>query len=159
MPRCALVKYKAHEQPSPRVHVNQWIATEKGSHLRARKTRDTAPEIALRRAVHAMGLRFRLHVSVLPRCTPDFVLPRWRVAVFVDGCYWHGCSKHSPREFKGPNANRWKQKIDTNRARDRRHNAELAAAGWRVVRVWECEIKQNVDAAAGRIKSTTGSLG
>jgi DNA mismatch endonuclease (patch repair protein) len=141
-----------------RARVNQWIPTEKGSHLRARKTQDTAPEIALRRAVHAMGLRFRLHVSVLPRCTPDFVLPRWRVAVFVDGCYWHGCPEHSPREFKGPNAKRWKEKIDTNRARDRRNNAELAAAGWRIVRIWECEIKQNVDAAADRIKSTTGPL-
>ncbi|MFB4308400.1 very short patch repair endonuclease [Actinomadura sp. GTD37] len=137
--------------------MSQWISTQKGSHLRARRTRDTAPEIALRRAVHALGLRFRLHVSVLPRCTPDFVLPRWRVAVFVDGCYWHGCPMHSPREFKGPNADRWKQKIDTNRTRDRRHDAELAAAGWRVVRIWECEIKQNVGAAADRVKSTTES--
>src|SRR4051794_28871813 len=81
-----------------------WISTEKGSHLRARRTRDTAPEAALRKAVHAMGLRFRLHVSVLPRCTPDFVFPGPHVAVFVDGCYWHGCPRHSPREFKGVGA-------------------------------------------------------
>jgi DNA mismatch endonuclease (patch repair protein) len=135
------------------LRVSSWVSTEKGNHLRARRTRDTAPEVALRKAVHALGLRFRLHVPVLRGCTPDFVLPRSRVAVFVDGCYWHGCPQHSPREFKGPNAERWRQKIDANRARDRRHDEELAAAGWHVVRIWECEIKKDVRGAAGRVRS------
>ncbi|MEV5754946.1 very short patch repair endonuclease [Actinoallomurus sp. NPDC052308] len=133
--------------------MSSWIPTEKGSHLRARRVRDTAPEVALRKAVHALGLRFRLHVPVLRRCTPDFILPRWRVAVFVDGCYWHGCPQHSPSEFKGPNAERWRQKIQTNRARDRRQDEQLAAAGWQVIRVWECEIKKDVRSAADRVRS------
>ncbi|MEU9685382.1 hypothetical protein [Amycolatopsis japonica] len=53
--------------------------------------------------MHRLGLRFRLHRAVAPRCTPDFVLPRYRLAVFVDGCFWHGCPAHSPAQFRGPN--------------------------------------------------------
>jgi DNA mismatch endonuclease (patch repair protein) len=105
----------------------------------------------LRSAVHALGLRFRLHRRIVANCTPDFILPRWKLAVFVDGCFWHGCPNHSPAEFKGPNADRWRQKIDTNQARDRRNNGLLEEAGWRVLRIWECEIKRNVRLAAGRV--------
>ncbi|MGW0589048.1 very short patch repair endonuclease [Streptosporangium sp. NPDC002607] len=129
----------------------KWEATDKGVHLRGRRTRNTWPEIALRRAVHGLGLRFRLHPQVVPRCTPDFVLPRWRLAVFVDGCFWHGCPDHSPAEFRGPNAGRWRQKIETNQARDRRNDFLLEEAGWRVLRVWECEIKRDVQVAAERV--------
>ncbi|MET9336636.1 very short patch repair endonuclease [Nonomuraea sp. NPDC003804] len=129
----------------------RWEPTEKGVHLRGRRTRNTRPEVALRRAVHALGLRFRLHLRIVPRCTPDFVLPRWRLAVFVDGCYWHGCPDHSPAEFKGPNADRWRQKIETNRTRDRRNNLLLEEAGWRVIRIWECEIKRDVHLAAEHV--------
>jgi DNA mismatch endonuclease (patch repair protein) len=66
----------------------------------------------------------------------------------VDGCFWHGCRAHSPRQFHGPNATLWKEKIDTNRARDLRNNAAAESAGWSVVRVWECEIRRDVDSAA-----------
>ncbi|GHH83282.1 hypothetical protein GCM10018781_69970 [Kitasatospora indigofera] len=83
-----------------------WVRTEAGPHLRGRVTRNTRPEVVLRQRVHAFGLRFRLHVPLASRCTPDFVLPRHRVAVFVDGCFWHGCPEHGPREFRAPNADR-----------------------------------------------------
>jgi DNA mismatch endonuclease, patch repair protein len=126
----------------------KWIGTTEGAHLRGRRTKNTRPEIELRRAVHALGLRFRLHAPVVPKCTPDFILPRFKVAVFVDGCYWHGCPDHSPVVFKGPNAEKWRRKIDTNRDRDRRNNQLLAEAGWDVVRVWECEIRLNPQGAA-----------
>lgn len=129
-----------------------WEATEKGAHLRGRRTQNTRPEIELRRAVHALGLRFRLHRRLVPRCTPDFVLPRWKLAVFVDGCFWHGCPDHSPAQFRGPNAERWRLKIDTNRERDNRNNALLAEAGWRVLRIWECEIKRDLRLAAHRVE-------
>jgi DNA mismatch endonuclease, patch repair protein len=128
-----------------------WTATPEGEHLRGRRTRNTKPELALRRAVHAMGLRFRVHRTVAPRCTPDFVLPRYRLAVFVDGCFWHGCPAHSPAQFRGPNAARWEQKLSTNRERDRRNNQAAEEAGWHVVRVWECEIRRDVSVAAKRI--------
>ena len=113
--------------------------------------------MALRKAVHRLGLRFRLQQRVAPRGTADFVLPRHHVAVFVDGCFWHGCPDHSPAEFRGPNAALWEEKIETNRERDRRNTAQAAAAGWTVVRIWECEIRRNVDGAAQTVAETAAS--
>lgn len=134
----------------------KWASTEAGAHLRGRRTRDTAPELALRHAVHALGLRFRLHQSVAPRCTPDFVLPRWRLAVFVDGCFWHGCPDHSPATFHGPNADLWHAKMTANRERDERATAAARGAGWKVLRVWECEVRRDVNASALRVADATG---
>lgn len=137
---------------------DSWVPTTEGAHLRGRRTRNTAAEVALRRAVHRLGLRFRLHRTVAPRCTPDFVMPRWRVAVFVDGCFWHGCPDHSPTRFRGPNAERWEAKLATNRARDERNTTAVQEAGWRVLRVWECEVRRDVEATAARIaQAATGS--
>ncbi|MGP4113650.1 very short patch repair endonuclease [Streptomyces sp. 4N509B] len=126
----------------------RWISTDKGQHLRGRKVRDTKPEIALRQAVHRLGLRFRLHRRVTDRCTADLVFPRYGVAVFVDGCYWHGCPHHGPAVFRGPNAALWREKIETNRERDRRNTEAAQAAGWTVIRVWECEIRRDVEQSA-----------
>jgi DNA mismatch endonuclease (patch repair protein) len=137
----------------------QWVATAEGEHLRGRPVRDTKPEIALRKAVHRLGLRFRLQRRVAPRCRADFVLPRHHVAVFVDGCFWHGCPDHSPKEFRGPNAALWQEKLETNRERDRRNTAQATAAGWTVVRIWECEIRRDVERAAQRVAETTDSIG
>lgn len=128
-----------------------------GSHLRGRKIHNTKPEIALRRAVHATGLRFRLNRRVV-RYTPDFVLPRHHVAVFVDGCFWHGCPIHGPKVFRGPNAARWAAKIDANRARDRAADSAVTAAGWLVVRVWECETRADIKAAARRVEDAVQAV-
>ncbi|MFI1953181.1 very short patch repair endonuclease [Streptomyces xinghaiensis] len=128
-----------------------WVRTEKGGHLRGRRVRDTAPEVALRSALHRLGFRFRLQRRVAPRCTADFVLPKHHVAVFVDGCFWHGCPEHGAREFRGPNAPRWTEKIQRNQARDRRNNQAARGAGWKVVRIWECEIRKDSEAAAQRV--------
>ncbi|MGC5322417.1 very short patch repair endonuclease [Micromonospora arida] len=133
-----------------------WVSTTAGSHLRGRRTKDTGPEVALRRAVHALGLRFRLNRRVL-RCRPDFVLPASKVAVFVDGCYWHGCPTHGPVQFRGPNADRWRAKLRANADRDHANNAALREAGWRVVRVWECEVRQAVTEAALRVERVARS--
>lgn len=133
-----------------------WVPTDKGAHLRGRRTRDTKPELALRRAVHALGLRFRLGRR-LAGCTPDFVLPGRRLAVFVDGCFWHDCPAHGPRVFKGPNAARWRAKLDANVSRDRRNDASLASDGWTVVRAWECEVRQDVVAVAERVGAAGGT--
>ncbi|MFP8941731.1 very short patch repair endonuclease [Streptomyces fenghuangensis] len=140
-----------------RVSKRKWVSPTGGSHLRGRATRNTRPEVSLRRAVHALGLRFRLHRPVAPRCTPDFVLPRWRVAVFVDGCFWHDCPRHGPKNFKGPNADLWQEKIATNVERDRRNTQAAELAGWTVVRVWECEVRRNPEAAAERVRAATGA--
>lgn len=114
----------------------------------ANRRRDTAPEWRLRRAAHAIGLRYRVDSRPVPaiRRTADLVFAGARVAVFVDGCYWHGCSDH----FRLPLANReyWETKIRRNAARDRETDQLLAEAGWRVVRVWEHE---DVATALGKV--------
>jgi DNA mismatch endonuclease (patch repair protein) len=107
------------------------------------RSRDTAPEVALRRALHARGLRFRIHVPIAgTRRSIDIALPRHRVAVFVDGCFWHGCARHGTV----PRANNewWSDKLARNRARDRSTDLLLSEAGWRVIRVWEHEQPNDV---------------
>lgn len=113
--------------------------------MQAVKGKDTAPELAVRSLLHRLGYRFRLHRRDLPG-TPDIVLPGRRVAIFVHGCYWHG---HGCRIGRLPKSrlDYWGPKIDANRARDARKEAALAAAGWRVLVVWQCEIKDEENLA------------
>ncbi|MFJ2513878.1 hypothetical protein ACIPEL_32815 [Streptomyces griseoviridis] len=80
-------------------------------------------------------MRFRLHRKVAPRCTADSVLPRYSLAVFVDGCFWHGCPSHGTRHVRGPNASRWEAKITTNMERGARNTEAARDAGWTVVRI------------------------
>lgn len=132
----------------------RWASTEASSHLRGRRNRDTVPEVLLRRALHASGYRFRLQRRIAAGCTADLVLPRWRVAVFVDGDFWHGCPQHHPSDrFGGPNAKLWRTKIARNRARDHRATTLAEQAGWRVVRVWECAVRDDPAAAARLVVS------
>ena len=105
--------------------------------MQANKSRDTRPELALRSQLHRRGLRFyvaRRPISTLRR-TADILFPRQKVAVFVDGCFWHGCPEHHTQAKA--NAEYWADKVIRNRARDRETNALLEAQGWTVLRVWE----------------------
>jgi DNA mismatch endonuclease (patch repair protein) len=118
-----------------------WVSTPKGKHLAARKKKDTAPEITLRKALHAQGARFRLHRQLAKGCTPDIVMPSRRLAIFVDGCFWHGCPKHGRKTgFTGPNAALWEDKMERNAERDLRASAIATDLGWAVERIWECEV-------------------
>lgn len=105
--------------------------------MRANRGRDTGPELALRRAVHARGLRY--YVNRRPvrgiRRTADLVFPRARLAVFVDGCFWHGCPVH--HTVAKTNADFWVKKVSRNRERDAETNRLLADEGWTVLRIWE----------------------
>ncbi len=118
--------------------------------MRANRRRDTKPELALRRALHGRGLRYRkdlrLDLDGGARVRPDIAFTARRVAVFVDGCFWHACPQHGTR----PAANTWywEPKLAKNVQRDRAADAALAEAGWAVVRVWEHE---SVDAAVGAV--------
>ena len=107
--------------------------------MRAQRERDTAIEREIRSRLHARGLRFRVHRRLLDgsRREVDVVFPGAKVAVFVDGCFWHGCPEHGtwPRN----NAEFWRAKIEGNVRRDRDTDARLEAEGWTVVRVWEHE--------------------
>lgn len=101
--------------------------------------RDTAPERALRSALHSQGWRFRVNFRPEPslRRTADIVFTRQHVAVFVDGCFWHGCPIHGSTPTR--NSGYWTPKLRRNIERDRDTDARLAQAGWKVVRVWEHE--------------------
>lgn len=107
--------------------------------MQEQRRRDTRPEVALRRALHAAGLRYRIELPVLPslRRRADIVFGPAKVAVFVDGCFWHMCPQHatSPKA----NADWWREKLDRNRERDRDTDRLLLAQGWLPVRVWEHE--------------------
>lgn len=115
--------------------------------------KDTEPELALRRLLFARGLRYRVHVPVpeLRRRTIDIAFTRAKVAVFVDGCFWHGCPQHGslPRS----NQEWWRLKLDSNRRRDEETAAHLASRGWDVLRFW-CheEISAVADAVAVRVR-------
>lgn len=108
--------------------------------MQANRSRDTGPEIAVRRILHANGYRYRVHFQPEPglRRRADIVFTRQRVAIFIDGCFWHGCPEHGRRNFNH-NVDYWPSKIATNRARDLETTAALQDAGWQVLRFWEHE--------------------
>lgn len=101
--------------------------------------KDTKPELIIRRGLHALGFRFRLHDRKLAG-RPDIVLPRHRAVIFVHGCFWHG---HDCHLFRWPKTRKdfWREKIGRNRERDAEAEGELGRAGWRVLKIWECSIK------------------
>lgn len=108
--------------------------------MAAVKGKDTKPEMIVRKYLFSRGLRFRVQVRKLTG-TPDIVLPKYKTVVFVNGCFWHG--HEGCKYFRLPKSNVefWKEKIERNIARDARNEAELKALGWRVILVWECDIK------------------
>ncbi len=103
------------------------------------RSRDTRPEMVIRRGLHARGYRYRLHSRRLPG-KPDLVFQSRRAVIFVNGCFWHG---HSCHLFKWPStrASWWRAKIEGNRARDASVREHIADMGWRQLRVWECALK------------------
>lgn len=115
--------------------------------------RDSEPELALRRALFARGLRYRIDDDALPG-RPDVVFRRARVAVFCDGDFWHGrnLDERLAKLRRGHNPNYWVAKIRSNKARDVRTAAELAAAGWLVLRFWESDIRANATKLAGTVQ-------
>jgi DNA mismatch endonuclease (patch repair protein) len=102
------------------------------------RRQDTKPEVLVRQVLRSLGYRFRKNVSSLPG-TPDLVLPKQRIAIFVNGCFWHG---HSCAKGKPPSQNSrfWISKIESNRKRDRRQARRMRSLGWRVIVLWECQL-------------------
>lgn len=113
---------------------------QRSRNMAAVKGRNTSPEVTVRKLLHGLGLRFRLHRAGLPG-TPDIVLPRHRAVVLVHGCFWHG---HSCSRGKVPTSNTafWLPKLGRNRQRDAEQAKALKSSGWRVLTVWECETKR-----------------
>lgn len=122
---------QAQEPPRPRDEAAR-------RRFESQRQRDTAPELRLRRELHRRGMRYRVnHPIPVPRRRADIVFTRQRVAVFVDGCYWHGCPLHATQPKH--NAQWWRAKLEANVGRDRDTDARLAEGGWVSVRIWEHE--------------------
>lgn len=121
--------------------------TQRRRCMKRNKGRDTKPELALRRLLWSRGCRYRIKSSLPGH--PDFVFLTAKVAVFVDGCYWHGCEQH----FSLPETNRdfWEKKITRNRARDEEVTERLKSEGWTVLRFWEHELRQDIEGCAQRV--------
>lgn len=131
--------------------VESWASSERVRRtMVANRSKNTTPELAIRSALHARGFRYRIHRRPIEsvHSSADIVFTRQRIAVFVDGCFWHGCPIH----FIAPkrNADYWSPKIEGNQDRDARTNSALSEAGWTVLRIWEHE---PIDVAVARIVS------
>jgi|SRR5665213_107822 len=122
---------------------------ERSSNMASIPSRNTNPEMIVRKTVHSLGYRYRLHQKSLPG-TPDLTFLRKRKVIFVHGCFWHrhkGCAKASTPTTR---ADFWQEKFDSNVARDRRVTKALKREGWKILVVWQCELK-NSEALARRI--------
>ena len=139
----------SHQTPTPLDDLTR-------ERLERQPRRDTKPELAVRRELHRRGFRFRLDVraSESIRSRPDIVFTRARVAVFVDGCFWHGCTEHG--SIPKNNREWWMKKLRTNEERDARTTTTLEAEGWKVIRIWEHElVNEAVERVAAAV--TAGS--
>jgi DNA mismatch endonuclease (patch repair protein) len=124
----------------------------RSENMRRIRAKNTKPEILLRRALHADGLRYRLHIKTLPG-TPDLVFAKARIVIFVHGCFWH--QHHGCREASKPRTNKdyWKQKLANNIERDTAHETLLVRAGYCVLTFWECEIERDLTNIVALIRS------
>ena len=133
---------RGSERPAP-------TSAATSASMKSNRRTGTMPELRLRSALHHRGLRFRVDYPIKAgdlRVRPDVVFTAGRVAVFLDGCFWHACPDHG--ETPKANSDYWRPKLARNAERDRKVNIQLTAAGWRVVRIWEHEI---VDDAVERV--------
>lgn len=113
------------------------------------RSKDTAPEKAVRSLLHRMGFRFRLHNKALPG-KPDICLPRYKTVIFVHGCFWHRHAKCRDGRLPKSNLGYWAPKIEKNVLRDKKRKKELKRLGWKVITIWECETK-NMDLVQAKI--------
>lgn len=130
------------------------VDPERSRIMRAVKARDTVPEMIVRRLVHSMGYRYRLHRKDLPG-KPDLTFQRRHKVIFVHGCFWHGHDCKRGARLPKTNRDYWETKITRNRERDQQHDQELRCQGWRILVVWECQIKEP-QTMAGQIKNFLG---
>jgi DNA mismatch endonuclease (patch repair protein) len=120
------------------------FSAEKRSDIMSRvHSENTTPEIRVRKLLHRMGYRFRLHRTDLPG-KPDIILPRYNTAIFVHGCFWHGCPTCRHAKIRpATNTGYWNRKLDRTIERDKENQRKLKALGWRVLVIWECETKKS----------------
>ena len=133
-----------------------WSKEKRSEVMSKIRSKDTKPEILVRKMLFARGYRYRLHVKNLPG-KPDIVMPKYKAAIFVHGCFWHlhsGCREGTIPKTR---TDYWKDKLLGNRQRDKKHMRELRKLGWRVLRLWECEVEKNPDKIMKIIESFLGN--
>ena len=123
------------------MNTNSNTEIQRSKIMAAIKGKDTKPEMIIRKYLFSKGLRFRVHVKKLAG-SPDIVLPKYKTVIFVNGCFWHGHDGCKYSRLPKTNEFFWEQKIRRNKARDIANEYVLQTEGWRVIRVWECEIKK-----------------
>ena len=129
--------------------VDVFTKSKRSTIMRSIRSKDTKPEMVVRRLTHSLGYRYRLHVQSLPGC-PDLVFPSRRKVIFVHGCFWH---RHNCRKGKSTPKTRklfWKEKLEQNKERDRKLRRKIHKDGWELLVIWECQTK-NQDRLASRI--------
>jgi DNA mismatch endonuclease (patch repair protein) len=119
-----------------------WDKEKRSEVMSKIRSKDTKPELALRKALFARGFRYRVNDTKLPG-KPDIVLPKYKTVIFVHGCFWHGheigcIDSHIPKS----NSNYWTEKINRNKMRDKNNEAQIMSMGWKVLTIWDCEIQQ-----------------
>jgi DNA mismatch endonuclease (patch repair protein) len=136
-----------NSRAQPRFHTTPKLS----AHMRTIRKTDTKPELAVRRLVHAMGYRYRLHRRDLPG-TPDLVFAGLRKVIFVHGCFWHRHDCVAGHKRPSANSHYWEPKLARNATRDAENVKRLSALGWSALVLWECELADH-DALAGRIRT------
>lgn len=150
-----MARYNANRSRQRSAVPDETPAELRSRTMRAVRSRDTRPEMAVRRFLHAAGLRYRLHDRRLAG-KPDLVFPGRRIVLFVHGCFWHQHANCPAAERPRSQLEYWSRKLDRNMARDLRHRAELESEGWKVMVIWECETRdrKTLEDLALRIRET-----
>jgi len=122
------------------------------------RSKDTKPEMLVRKFLHAIGFRFRLHVKDLPG-KPDIVLLKYKTVIFIHGCFWHSHEDCKLNRVPKDNQAYWVPKLSRNVSNDKRNENELISQGWKVITVWECNLKKNkIEQTLARVLSTLTSI-
>lgn len=127
-----------------------WSRKKRSEVMSRIRSKNTKPELAVRSFLHRLGFRFRLHRRDLPGC-PDIILPKYKVLIFVHGCFWHlheGCRDGTIPKTQHE---KWKAKLERNVARDKQNIKELKKLGWKVIVIWECEIEKQFETVKQRL--------
>ncbi|MHB1687810.1 MAG: very short patch repair endonuclease [Ignavibacteriaceae bacterium] len=129
-----------------------WDKEKRSDVMRKIKGKNTKPELILRSALFKQGYRFRIHKKDLPG-KPDVFLPKYKTIIFVHGCFWHYHKNCPEGRIPSTNSKFWKEKLEKNVVKDKRHNSQLRKLGWKVIIVWECEVEKKLEKILKKIES------
>lgn len=136
--------------------VDIWSKAKRSEVMSKIRSKNTKPELLLRKALHALGYRYRIHNKLLPG-KPDIVFTKYKTAIFVHGCFWHYHSECPEGRIPDTNSKFWQEKLSKNVERDLKHRQALINQGWKVIVVWECEVEKQLEEVLSKIKAQLNS--